>query len=57
MSTTTTDQGHPGLWWQGGEVPDEEPEVRAKYDEEFAKVPKPRVFIPSHKQIVERGAR
>lgn len=55
MSTTTVDPGHPGLWWQDGPVPDECPDVRAKYDEQFAKAPKQRVFIPSHDQIIARG--
>lgn len=55
MSTTTEDKGHPGLWWQGGDVADEEPKVRAKYDREFAKVPKPRAAIPSRAEILARG--
>lgn len=40
MSTTTVDGGHPGLWWQGGDVADEDPRVRAAYDRMLAAGPR-----------------
>ncbi len=60
MSTRTPhvdyeEPGHAPLWWQGGDVADEEPGVRAKYDRDFAQVPKPRTAIPSRAEILARG--
>lgn len=57
MSTTTVDPGHPGLWWQGGPVEDEDPDMRRAYAEAFDEIPKPRAVIPSREQILARGRR
>jgi hypothetical protein len=54
MSTTRTDKGHPGLWWQGGPVPDECPEVRELCD--LTKVVPPQRPIPNRDQILARGS-
>ncbi len=53
MSTTTEDKGHPGLWWQGGDVPDENPAVRELYDLTTV-VPEQR-RVPSRAEILARG--
>ncbi|MEU8270170.1 hypothetical protein AB0B89_23800 [Sphaerisporangium sp. NPDC049002] len=37
-----TSEGHPGLWWQGGDVPDEAPGVRAQYDAMLTNGPRQR---------------
>lgn len=57
MSTTTVDPGHPGVWWQDGPVPDEDPDMRRAYAEAFDQLPKQRIYIPTRDEILRRGSR
>jgi hypothetical protein len=54
---TRSEDGHPGLWWPGGDVADEAPGVREAYDETLAGAPRRRTTIPSKRQILARGRR